>query len=665
MFPFKNRGGTMWLFACFLVLTLGGIMMYRPVQAQAPHAVLTDKKINSATNIKADIATIRDQIKILRTIYELYPDSARKIAYTVLHQSAAIAFPEGIVAGNSALGWSSQNNGQYDSSIFFFTRGLIAAKQSGRPVAMLYNNIANSYFLQGSYQRAMDVYRLALASDKPRSGDSSQVYLNMALTWMRLGSPDQAKECLKSVGEIAFRTKDTLRQIDLYTEQGGICMDEKKIQEGMTLYEKALNLALVSPDKGKAVGILNSLTHAALDLNQVDKAMLYTHEALDILKQYPGSYNYNRYHTQHNLGLIYSHLKNYQYAEQLLSGTYDIVEKKGIKDLMLHMEPDLAAVYAKNGKTGLAYEHMLHYAKMKDSLLDHERRSMLDLWQKNIVAEKDKAILNQKLHITDQGKKLQLKNTWMVSMGIIAILLSFLFIMGMRGYQRKRKLQEEQVARLEQSAEINQLKAQVKGEERERSRLALELHDGIASQLWAIKLNVETMQQAPADEYNKKLDMIYQQLDNATQEVRKTAHNLLPDLLLQHGLSTALVSICDKINAGSSINVNFQEYGIIPRMNEEIELSLYRMIQELIQNVLKHASGASHLLIQVSCMNNLLNITIEDNGAGFSMDELNKKGIGLHNIEKRVSILGGHFDIRSIPGRGTTAYLEFDIQHLL
>jgi signal transduction histidine kinase len=112
--------------------------------------------------------------------------------------------------------------------------------------------------------------------------------------------------------------------------------------------------------------------------------------------------------------------------------------------------------------------------------------------------------------------------------------------------------------------------------------------------------------------------------------------------------------------------VDFLEYGTIPRMDEDIELSLYRMIQELIQNVLKHAEGATQLLVQLSCIDTLLNITVEDNGAGFSETNLDSaKGIGLRHIQKRVNTLNGHIDLQSIRGKGTTVYLEFEIQHLL
>lgn len=615
--------------------------------------------------ILPDTVQVWRQLQQAHDLYALYPDSALNLATISFNQSHALKFNSGMAWASMIQGKIVQNNGQYDSSIFFFTRGLIYAKNTSLLKVNFYINIANAYFFESLYQTALENYNMALRQTRLKAGDSSQVYLNIALIWQRLGAHEQAEPYFNMVGKIATRSRDTPMLISLFAQQAENSIVEHQTSRAIAQMEHALDLARQSHHEPAAISILNQLTHLYLDLEQVDKAMMYTNEALGILKQFPEGYNFERYHTRHNLGLIYSHLKNYDAAEQILSETYNIAAATGLKDLILHMEPDLAAVYAAKGKSDLAYKHILHYAQLKDSVLEKERKSMLDLWQKNTLAEKDKSILAQKLKITEQDRRLQYKNTWIGVITVSAALLCIIFATWIRSYRRKQRLQQALVIRMEQTQEINQLKAQVKGEEQERNRLALELHDGIASQLWAIKLNVESIQLQAQPEEGEKLNLIYQQLEETTQEVRKTAHNLMPDLLLQYGLAVALESLCNKLNSGSAIEVAFQEYGIIPRMHEDIELSIYRMIQELIQNVLKHASGVTQLLIQLSCTADLLNITIEDNGAGFSGKEPGTKGIGLQNIENRIKTLHGHFDINSAPGKGTTVYLEFEIQHLL
>lgn len=632
--------------------------------------VIHDKPVNEQEilpNGNADTIDIIEKIKIAQKIFEIFPDSAWSLAHTALRQSTAIRFAPGMAKANNVLGRVIQNKGQYDSSIFYFTRGLISAQKTRLPLAMFYNNIANSYFFLGSYQKAMSSYSQGLAQQKDRntSRDSCQIFLNIALIWGRLGAAEQARSYLDLVAPIANRSKDTLMQLSRLTMQGDLLLAQNEDSKAIEPLKKALSLTKETGNEGSALEILNELTHCYLKLKEVDVAMLYVNDAFSILNQYPGSYYHHRYHTQHNLGLVYMFLNNYKLAEKILAATYKIANEAKLTDLILHMEPDLAATYSKNGKNDLAYQHMMHYAQLKDSILEQERKSMLNLWQQNILSEKDKTLLAQKLDLVKKDKKLTVKNILILCIGAVVLLLCIVFATWIRSYRRKQKLQQEQVSRMEQNMEIDRLKAQVKGEEQERNRLALDLHDGIASQLWAIKLNVEHMRKIPVSEYNGKIDMIYRQLEDTTQEVRKTAHNLMPDLLLEYGLSPALTSLCNKINLASGMDINFQEYGIIPRMNEEIELSLYRMVQELIQNALKHATKATQLLIQLSCTNNLLNITVEDNGDGFSNENNVRKGIGLDNIEKRVTVLGGHFDIQSKQGSGTTAYLEFELNNLL
>lgn len=613
----------------------------------------------------ADTVSIWAQLQQAFNLHNQFPDSALELATQGFNRSHASGFDKGMAWGSMIQGKVIQNRGQYDSSIFFFARGLIYAKKASLLTVNFYNNIANSYFFKGDYQVALENYQTALIQPRLKAGDSCQVYLNIALVWQRIGAHTQAEEYFQTVDKIATRSSDTLMLVSLLCQQAENSMVEHRVRTAITQMERALSLTRQTNYETAAISVLNQLTHIYLNIEQVDKAMEYTNEAMDILKKFPQGYNFERYHTQHNLGLIYFHLKNYDYAERILSRTFNVAASTGMKDLILHMEPDLAAAYAANGKNGLAYKHILHYSELKDSILETERRSMLELWIKNTVAERDKSILGQKLKISAQSRNLQYKNMWIGGIAVWGLLISLVLVTWMVTYKRKQRLQQELVIRMEQAQEINQLKAQVKGEEQERNRLALELHDGIASQLWAIKLSVESVQQQASQEDQGKLELIYQQLNETTHEIRKTAHNLMPDLLLQYGLVMALESLCGKLNSGSGIEVAFQEYGIIPRMDEGIELSIYRMIQELIQNVLKHAVGVTQMLIQVSCTEELLNITIEDNGSGFPLEKSENKGIGLRNIEDRVNTLHGHFDISSTSGKGTTVYLEFEIQHLL
>ncbi len=363
-------------------------------------------------------------------------------------------------------------------------------------------------------------------------------------------------------------------------------------------------------------------------------------------------------------GAVYLHMKDYAKARPLLTDAYEQAKAMQNGELIESMEPDLAELYAATGEFEKAYRHQKNYADIKDSLFNNERSRSIEVLMNTKVAEKDKAVLTQKLHIAQQKGQLQKKNIWIGGSLLISLLLISLSFALIRNFRHNQKLQQSQINQLSQKQEINQLKAQVRGEEQERQRIARELHDGIASQLWAIKLNVESIQQNRKNktEGNSNLTPVFQQLNDVTVDVRKTAHNLMPDLLLKEGLAAAVRSLCEKTDRNTKLDVHFQAFGALPKIDKEVELSIYRMVQELIQNVLKHAMDASNLLVQLSYVNTLLSITVEDNGKVVSNTQ-NIDGVGLQQIRKRTEAFKGHFDLQSISGKGTTAYLEFDLKH--
>jgi signal transduction histidine kinase len=149
--------------------------------------------------------------------------------------------------------------------------------------------------------------------------------------------------------------------------------------------------------------------------------------------------------------------------------------------------------------------------------------------------------------------------------------------------------------------------------------------------------------------------------DTAT-EVRKTAHNLMPDVLIQYSLTEALVMHCDNINTAGGLAIDIQCQGDLSHLNKSIELILYRITQELIQNVIKHAH-ATYAAVLIRHQDEKLSITVEDNGTGFDTEQPNK-GFGLQNLKYRIQALQGHLSIMSAKGRNTTVYIEFELEKL-
>jgi signal transduction histidine kinase len=153
-----------------------------------------------------------------------------------------------------------------------------------------------------------------------------------------------------------------------------------------------------------------------------------------------------------------------------------------------------------------------------------------------------------------------------------------------------------------------------------------------------------------------KFDQGLSLLDYASQEIRSIAHNLSPYILLQYDLEKAISHFFDIVK-NSDLQIDCYVLGEFPKFDNSFKPIIYWLVQELINNIIKHAC-ASHALVQLSYHENVLSITVEDNGVGFKNDRL--QGIGWIILKNRVNDLHGQVHVSSEPGNGTTVFLEFD-----
>ena len=202
----------------------------------------------------------------------------------------------------------------------------------------------------------------------------------------------------------------------------------------------------------------------------------------------------------------------------------------------------------------------------------------------------------------------------------------------------------------------------LKGQEEERSRLAKDLHDGLGGLLSGVKFSLSNMKDnlivTPDNMavFERSLDMI----DTSIKELRRVAHNMMPEMLTKFGLDEALKEYCNTINATKLLTVKYQSLGMETRIESATEIIIYRIVQELLNNILKHAV-ASEAFVQLIRENNRLNIVVEDNGKGFDIAVLeNSKGAGWTNIRSRVEYLKGQLDIHS-ESKGTLVNIEFNV----
>jgi signal transduction histidine kinase len=248
------------------------------------------------------------------------------------------------------------------------------------------------------------------------------------------------------------------------------------------------------------------------------------------------------------------------------------------------------------------------------------------------------------------------KNTLNYILTGSAVALLLISLLSYRNYKNRQKLQQARIDELETEKQLTATEAVLKGEEQERTRLAKDLHDGLGGMLSGIKFSLSNMKgnliMTPdnAQAFERSIDM----LDSSIREMRRVAHNMMPEVLVKYGLDTALKEYCNEIDRSGIIHTSYHSMGLNEtEIEQTTAVTIYRIVQELVNNTIKHAA-AKNLLVQAQYAKaeKLLSVTVEDDGKGFDIATLkNANGIGWSNIQNRVDFLKGKIDVQSGEGK--------------
>lgn len=217
------------------------------------------------------------------------------------------------------------------------------------------------------------------------------------------------------------------------------------------------------------------------------------------------------------------------------------------------------------------------------------------------------------------------------------------------------------IKELEKSLRLESANAMLKGQEIERNRIAKDLHDSVGALLSSIKLHFETIKRHISNSKgNHVYDKTNQLIDEACFEVRNISHDMMPGSLIRFGLIPALQDYTSKLKSDKKLAVDIINYGVPEKLDDSVSLNAYRIVQELLNNVIKH-SGAKEVLVQLTLKNDQLNIMVEDDGHGFNPDQAKENGMGLKNIISRVNYLKGQIHFDSEEGKGSNIMIDFPI----
>ena len=658
----------MRLLRCITVLLL--CLVTAPAVAQ-PRTVYQAKEELHLHYPEYDTAAINTKIRIAMNLEQAAPDSAAGILQEALMTSREVQYMYGVSRSLSCLGIVYAHTGRYAESIALLKESALYAVRTAegkRRLPFIYKDIGGVLILLGDYEQAITyLYQAAMLAEKsPPSAETGSIYNNIAGALMTLPQPYRSASTHKGLYYLelaeryARRINNPAQLTTALMNKGGYYLQQKEWERSLEYLHAALVMARRLDLTEREHNILLMLGEVYLFRQNPEQALPYLLEARSL----KGRINpYYRIRAAEHLGEAYYALKYYDRAAMLLKEAAKTSEMLNLKSNLPEINHTLAEIYQARKQYPEALFHYQAYMQQKDSITGQEAvRNINQLEVKYRTARMDKELTRNQLLISRQENRLRAKNIWIGSISAGALLVCLCLIGLHRIHQHKRRLQDEKIHSLQQEQEINQLKAVMQGEEKERTRLARELHDGIGGLLTAVKINYailgkENIRLPETDTYHHVLLM----LDDIGREVRKTAHNLMPEVLLRNSLPEAIRLYCDQIRNGNGLKVDIQTYGPFEILKHEFSLAVYRIAQELIQNVVKHAR-ATHVIVQLLLHEPILNMTIEDNGRGFDPEEQGE-GMGLQGLRARIKSLNGNMSLESVPGKGTTVYVEFELKN--
>ncbi|UOY05379.1 sensor histidine kinase [Muricauda sp. SCSIO 64092] len=309
------------------------------------------------------------------------------------------------------------------------------------------------------------------------------------------------------------------------------------------------------------------------------------------------------------------------------------------------------------------YFYKAEYFDYENYLNQRQNLAKISKLQADKKERQNIELKNQNLLISNKAKT---NRNWLIAAGIVILLGTGITVLLQKNTIKKRLLAEQEVQLKQQRVEnllkeqeLVSIDAMIAGQEKERQKVAGELHDDLGSLMATIKLHFD---HANISEQDPALRRAQKLLEEAYQKVRSMAHSKNSGVMSDQGLLSALKKMAKTIGETNAMEVTVEDFGLGERMENSLELSIFRMIQELVANAIKHAE-ASRVNIQLTQHEENLNIIVEDNGKGFDRSQLDKesRGMGLTNIEKRVEHLEGNFTVDSVIGRGTSILIDIPV----
>ena len=517
-----------------------------------------------------------------------------------------------------------------------------------KKIVKLYNLKAASHSMQKEYVEAIQYFNKSIAISEKFGNKKQSAYLQNNIANIFFSLQDYV-----SAHEYALRAFENIKEFqdDPYHNQilSVLSVAEAKIgktEVAQNHAEQALNEALSKNDLPAIIIAQYALGDIYLSKKNFTRAKNYFSNSLEL------SESIQNYHFSmlNSIGLLTTCVELKEYSLAIEYGEKGIALSKTLQNDNIHYSVyrHLARAYSGIGDNENAYKHLLVAHEIyKETTNSEKQKSINDILIKYDTEKKEKELARKNVLLLEQDVKVSRFLLIILSLFIIIVILSFYF-----SFQRSKAKQLAEKIAIEN--ERKTLDAIIQGEEIERTRIANELHDGLASSLTAVRFKLESLKDQ--DELGRK--ELISMLQSTHEDTRRIAHNLSPLLIEEHGLTEALRVFCNE-NSCPNCTISSNITGNISSLSKEYAILSYRFIQELVQNALKHAHATS-ISVNLFCDPEELRIMVEDNGVGFEFHRETLNG-GLLSLLKRIENLKGSLEVDSSLKNGTVIMIQLPL----
>jgi len=563
----------------------------------------------------------------------------------------------------------------------------------------LLKHAGSSYVFETNYSEAIKYFNqaLSIAEEVELYIEIGNINNNMGVISNEIGNYKTAYihfvEALNNYDLAENQDKKT----GTYNNIGLVYYHLKNYSKALSYFDRALDSTIQPQDTILLASVLNNIALCYSSLDEPDKALGFLDQAITLSEKINNKYGLCISHQL--MGNIYLKLNQSKKAFDAFSVSIDIAREKEWSYQLAVSRLGKAKVLLGMNKAEDAFKvafEVLEMAETQNSLVlksdAHEALSEIfektgdyknSMFQYREYTKTQEEIINQTVihqvydveltHLNQLNKMQQLelerkkliiskKNTLLFFISLVFIMLligSWLVYLNHR-HRQKVKFQTAIIELTEKKSN-----ASLEAEIQERKRIGEELHDSLGYLLSLAGLNASVLYKRKdiSEEKRKELlEALMKSIEDAFDEVRNISHNLAPSLLSERGLKGALKNISDRVNQSTKLSMSFDTFGLDNNLDNLIENTLFRTIQEIVNNTIKHAD-ASKLFIQIAQGNNEITLMAEDNGKGFNFDEIKKhSSYGLAHIKSRIENLNGNMFIDSNQDRGTIISILIPLQ---